>query len=179
MLDDLDTLSVSAASLAALSERVASPAYDRSSLRRSIVHFGVGGFHRAHLATYIDDLANGGNRDWAIVGAGVMASDARMADVLSSQDHLYTLVSRGADETEVTVIGSIVDFILAIDDPTPLIEQIARPDTQIVSLTITEGGYPVDDNSGEFVPDRSPADRRLRTSSHAGSSNGARTAAAL
>ncbi len=152
---DVDPLSVSAATLPALSERVASPAYDRSSLRRSIVHFGVGGFHRAHLATYIDELANGGNRDWSIVGAGVMASDARMADVLSSQDNLYTLVSRGAEESEVAIIGSIVDFVLAVDDATPLIDQIANPDTQIVSMTITEGGYPVDDNSGEFVPARS------------------------
>ena len=155
MPHDTASLAVSAASLPALAQRVATPTYERSELRRSIVHFGVGGFHRAHLATYVDELANGGNLDWSIVGAGVMASDARMADVLRSQDHLYTLVSRGAEESKVTIIGSIVDFVLAVDDPSPLIDRIASPETQIVSMTITEGGYPVDDLTGEFVPARS------------------------
>lgn len=155
MLHDVAPLAVSAATLPALGDRVDAPTYDRAALRRSIVHIGVGGFHRAHLATYIDELANSGNVDWSIVGAGVMASDERMASVLEAQDHLYTLISRGAAETHVTIIGSIVDFVLADDDPSPLLDRIASPDTQIVSMTITEGGYPVDDTTGEFVPSKS------------------------
>ena len=155
MLHDADTLTVSAAALPAIAERVAAPTYDRASLRRSIVHFGIGGFHRSHLATYIHELAGAGNADWSIVGAGVMASDARIADVLDAQGHLYTLISRGASTTDVTVIGSIVDFVLAVDDPAELVQRIAHDDTQIVSMTITEGGYPVDDITGEFVPARS------------------------
>ncbi len=120
-----------------------------------MVHIGVGGFHRAHLATYIDDLANQGATDWGIVGIGALPSDERMADVLDRQDHLYTLVSRGADGSEVSIIGSIVDYLHVADDPAPLIERIAAVDTQIVSMTITEGGYPVDDVTGEFVPEAS------------------------
>ena len=148
-------LALAAATLPELAERVAAPTYDRAGLRRSIVHFGVGGFHRAHLATYVDELAEAGNTDWSIVGAGVMSFDARMAGVLDRQDHLYTLVSRGADSEDVTIIGSIVDFILAVDDPTPLVDRISDADTQIVSMTITEGGYPVDDHTGEFIPSKS------------------------
>ncbi len=155
VINDPAALAVSAATLPALAEQIATPSYDRSALRRSIVHFGVGGFHRAHLATYIDELANSGDTDWSIVGAGVMSFDQKMADVLAAQDHLYTLVSRGADEATARVIGSIVDFVLAVEDQTPLIEQIAHPDTQIVSMTITEGGYPVDDITGDFLPARS------------------------
>jgi len=128
-------------------------AYDRDALRRSIVHIGVGGFHRAHLATYVDELCRAGNTDWAIVGAGVTAGDSRIADALADQDHLYTLLSRGADKTDVSVIGSIVEFVLAARDATELIELIADDEVQIVSLTITEGGYPVDDESGAFRPD--------------------------
>ena len=155
MLHDAATLSVSAATLPALADRVATPTYDRSELRRSIVHFGVGGFHRAHLATYVDELACNGDTDWSIVGVGVMASDSRMAEVLDTQDHLYTLISRGADHTDVTIIGSIVDFVFAAHDASELVARIADADTQIVSMTITEGGYPVDDHTGEFVPARS------------------------
>ena len=156
MLNDASPIAVSTAALPGLAERVTTPDYDRSELRRSIVHVGVGGFHRAHLATYVDELAHTGHTGWSIVGAGVMASDARMAEILEAQDHLYTLVSRGAEDTEVRIIGSIVDFVLADDDPDALIERIAHDDTQIVSMTITEGGYPVDDTTGEFVASRSP-----------------------
>lgn len=131
-------------------------AYDRAALRRSIVHIGVGGFHRAHLATYVDELCRAGNTDWAIVGAGVMAADSKIADALVAQDHLYTLLLRGAEQTEVKTIGSIVDFVFAAHDATALIDLIATDDVQIVSLTVTEGGYPVDEGSGNFRSDLCP-----------------------
>ena len=148
-----DTTPLSASTLASLNESVAVPLYDRASLRRSIVHIGVGGFHRAHLATYVHELCSRGHRDWAIVGSGVLASDQAIAAALSAQDHLYCLITRAADQTSVEVIGGIVDYRLAFPDQDPLVRQIASPDTQIVSLTITEGGYPVDDSTGLYQPD--------------------------
>ena len=55
---------------------VAVPNYRRSDLSAGIVHFGVGNFHRAHQAVYLDDLFNAGrDHDWAIVGAGVRDPD--------------------------------------------------------------------------------------------------------
>jgi len=140
-------------SLASLDRAVGAPGYDRSALRRSIVHIGVGGFHRAHLATYIDELCANGRTDWGIVGCGVLPGDAAMADALGSQDTLYTLITRGAASTDVQVIGSMVDYIHAWPDAERAIAQMAHPDTQIISLTVTEGGYPVDDITGEHVPD--------------------------
>lgn len=145
------------AGLNAIADRLAVPAYDRTRLRRSIVHIGVGGFHRSHLATYVDELCASGNTDWAIIGAGVLAGDSKIAEALVAQDYLYTLVSRGAEQTEAKVIGSIVDFVLAAPDATALIDLIASPDVQIVSLTVTEGGYPVDDSSGTFRADLCPS----------------------
>lgn len=179
MIDDTVSHALSAAVLPTFGDRVTIPEYDRSALRRSIVHIGVGGFHRAHLATYVDDLARLGNTNWSIVGAGVMESDAHMASVLASQDHLYTLVSRGADHTDVTVIGSIVDYIHAAPDPSELVDRIAHADTQIVSMTITEGGYPVDDVTGAFVPHQSPADGTFAILVEALAERRARTGAAL
>ena len=130
------------------------PSYDRSLLRPSVVHVGVGGFHRAHLATYIHELCDMGETEWAIRGAGVLPTDATMAEVLAAQDHLYTLITRGPDATDVDVIGSIVDYIHAAANPQTLIDAIASPTTQIVSLTVTEGGYPVD-LAGDYL-DTSP-----------------------
>ena len=133
--------------------QVKKPTYDRANLRPAIVHIGVGGFHRAHLATYVQDLCEQGHRDWAIVGSGVMPGDHAMAEALEPQDCLYALIARDGESTDVTIIGSIVGYIHAHPDTDPLIQQIAEVTTQIVSLTVTEGGYPVDDVSRTYDPD--------------------------
>ena len=142
---------LSSQALVGLGSSVTVPAYDRAALTPSIVHLGVGGFHRAHLATYVHELCAQGHTDWAITGAGVLPSDEAMARVMQAQDHLYTLITRGPDHVDVDVIGSIVDYLHAAPDPTRLIATIASVTTQVVSLTVTEGGYPVDDVTGEFV----------------------------
>ena len=128
------------------------PTYDRSRLTTGIVHFGVGGFHRAHQAMYLDTLmAAGIAHDWAICGVGVLPGDRRMADALAAQDHLYTLVVKHPDGThEPRVIGSIVDYLFAPDDPDAVVERLADPATRIVSLTVTEGGYNIHATTGEF-----------------------------
>lgn len=76
------------------------PTYDRSKVTTGIVHFGVGGFHRAHQAMYIDALLRRGEGfDWGICGVGVMPSDKRMKDALRAQDGLYTLALKHSDGT--------------------------------------------------------------------------------
>ena len=142
---------LSEASLSTLDPRISVPAYDRASLGAGIVHIGVGGFHRAHQAVYLDELCRAGESGWSITGAGVLPGDVVMRDALGAQDHLYSLVARDARETRVSVIGSITDFVLAADDPDPLVSRLAAPETRIVSMTVTEGGYPVDEASGDFT----------------------------
>nr|WP_090344568.1 mannitol dehydrogenase family protein [Mycolicibacterium malmesburyense]CRL76164.1 mannitol-1-phosphate/altronate dehydrogenase [Mycolicibacterium malmesburyense] len=126
------------------------PTYDRSEISVGIVHFGVGGFHRAHQAMYVDRLLeNGQAKEWGIAGVGVMPADRKMADVMVTQDGLYTLLLEKPDGTrEARVIGSIVDYRYAPDDPESVIELLAAPSTRIISLTITEGGYNIDHVGG-------------------------------
>jgi mannitol 2-dehydrogenase len=143
---------LSSAALTSLDARVGAPAYDRSAVTTGIVHFGVGGFHRAHQAMYLDRLMNEGKAmEWGICGVGTLPHDARMRDVMAEQDCLYTLVVKHADGTlEPRVIGSIVRYLFAPDDPEAVLETLADPATRIVSLTITEGGYHVHPVTGEF-----------------------------
>ncbi|MDR1432628.1 MAG: mannitol dehydrogenase family protein, partial [Propionibacteriaceae bacterium] len=140
------------ANLAALPANVKRPGYDRAAVTVGIVHIGVGGFHRAHQAMYLDQLLSQGlARDWGICGMGVMPADARMRDALSTQDGLYTLVQKNPDGSQdVRVIGSIIDYVYAPDDPKAAVERLAAPNVRIVSLTITEGGYNFHQVSGEF-----------------------------
>src|SRR5688572_15140480 len=129
--------------LSSLPEDLPTPSYDRAQLRTGIVHFGVGGFHRAHEAMYLDRLMNDGKAaDWAICGVGVMPGDRRMQEVLDAQDGLCTLVVKGPDGSlEPRVIGSIREYLFAPDDPEAVIEKMASEQVRIVSLTVTEGGY--------------------------------------
>jgi mannitol 2-dehydrogenase len=143
---------LSAATLGHLDSRVSIPTYDRAALAPGIVHIGVGGFHRAHQAVYLDDLLRAGETEWSITGAGVLPADAAMAAALRSQDCLYTLITRDRRGTSVRVVGSIVDYVLASPDVASLAQRLARPETRIASLTITEGGYPVDEATGAFLP---------------------------
>ena len=136
-----------------LAPEVVLPAYALSDTRQGIAHIGVGGFHRAHQAYYTDALMNTGEGlDWAICGVGLRAEDRRARDDLKEQDYLFTLFELGdTDDTEVRVIGTIRDMLLAEDGAHALIDKLASPEIRIVSLTITEGGYCIDDSNGEFM----------------------------
>nr|WP_269329084.1 mannitol dehydrogenase family protein [Kineosporia babensis] len=141
--------------LADLDPRVARPKYDRSEVSVGIVHFGVGGFHRAHQAMYLDELMNRGEaREWGVCGVGVMPSDKAMQDALSKQDHLYTLlVKDGSGGLDARVIGSIKDYLYAPENQQRVLEVMTAPTTRIVSLTVTEGGYNIDNATGAFDVD--------------------------
>ncbi|WP_223451574.1 MULTISPECIES: mannitol dehydrogenase family protein [unclassified Pseudomonas] len=136
-----------------LAPEVVLPAYALSDTRQGIAHIGVGGFHRAHQAYYTDALMNTGEGlDWAICGVGLRAEDRRARDDLKEQDYLFTLFELGdTDDTEVRVIGAIRDMLLAEDGAQALIDKLSSPEIRIVSLTITEGGYCIDDSNGEFM----------------------------
>jgi mannitol 2-dehydrogenase len=101
----------------------------------------VGGFHRAHQAVYFDDLATRGiSTDWGITGVGLRRP--QMGEVLGDQDHLYTVVVRGADQDEVRVIGSLVRYLYAPEDPEAVLAALADEQTRLVTLTITGTAYP-------------------------------------
>ena len=138
--------------LSHLPDKISRPTYDRSSITTGIVHVGVGGFHRSHEAFYTDLLLESGDvAKWGICGVGLRESDRKMAAILKQQDYLYTLIVKHPDgNIETKVIGSIVDFLIGCDDPTAVIDRMAAPETKIVSLTITEGGYNVDPATGDF-----------------------------
>jgi mannitol 2-dehydrogenase len=148
-------LSLNASNLPNLPDELPAPSYDRTALRTGIVHFGVGGFHRAHEAMYVDRLMSDGKAlDWAICGVGVMPADRRMQQVMDAQDGLYTLVVKSPDGSlEPRVIGSITEYLYAPDAPDAVVEKMASPEVRIVSLTVTEGGYNFNAVTGEFVAD--------------------------
>ena len=144
------TVRLSLANLPALARHARVPTYDRAGLAAGIVHIGVGNFHRAHQAAYLDALfAQGCDHDWALVGAGVRPEDADMRRDLAAQDHLTTVVEQEAERSSARIVGSMIDF-LPVGDAPAIVARMADPSIRIVSLTITEGGYFIDPATQRF-----------------------------
>ena len=147
---EISATPLTAATLDKLPAGMARPLYDRRMLSPGIVHIGVGNFHRAHLAWYVHRLMQqGGATDWAIIGAGVRENDRIMREKLLDQDCLTTLIELDPDGRQATeIIGSMIDYLPVEDDNQSLITAMADPRIRIVSLTITEGGYFLDPETG-------------------------------
>ena len=128
--------------------------YDRKSVKPGILHFGVGNFHRAHQEAYTDALMSidACQYGWGIAGAMLLPSDERLYRALKEQNGEYTLTICGRDGYEETrVIGSLTDVVWAQEDPESIINLVADGDIRIISMTITEGGYNIDKESGAFM----------------------------
>ncbi|MFG6281806.1 mannitol dehydrogenase family protein [Sphingomonas sp. S6] len=126
---------LSRATLPQVPAAIAAPR-ERPEGKIGIVHFGPGAFHRAHQATYIDDLL-ARDPNWGI--AAVSLRSARTVEALAAQDGLYTLAVRDA-EPAMRIIGAHKRF-LGPDDHADVAALLADPDVRLVTMTVTEKGY--------------------------------------
>src|ERR1700688_3597545 len=136
--DIVEPVLLNRANLARFAPSVQVPRFDPALVAAGIVHLGLGGFHRAHMARYTHNLMarRADMLGWGIIGAGLMPTDRRMRDSLKPQDNLYTLVERSATQETVAVIGSLADVVFAGESSADLLDIIDRPEIRIVSLTI-------------------------------------------
>jgi mannitol 2-dehydrogenase len=140
--------------LRSLPAGVSGPAYRHDALEPGILHIGVGNFHRAHQAVYLDQLFNAGlDLDWALLGAGVRPQDEAVRRALAAQDWLTTVVELEPGSKSARVIASMVGFIPVSEDGRAIVEALDNPRIRIVSLTVTEGGYCIDPATGMFNPE--------------------------
>ena len=139
------------ATLDRLPASVQRPTYDRSALTPGIVHIGVGGFHRAHQAVYLDELAATGVTDWGLVGVGLHRPE--MGEVLAAQDGLYLVVERDAEEDRGRVVGAMTRYLYAPQDPEAVLAVLVAASTRVVSMTITGTSYLIDPHTGQFEAD--------------------------
>ena len=137
--------------LESIQSDVLKPNYIRSNLSAGILHIGVGNFHRAHLSWYLHrlmqkDLA----KDWAIIGSGITQYDVRMREGLQVQDFLTTLIELNPEGNQsCEVVGPMIGYVPVEKNNQKLIIAMSDSNIRIVSLTVTEGGYFLDEN-GDF-----------------------------
>ena len=133
-----------------LPARVQQPRYDRQQLRSRIVHFGFGAFHRAHQALLTNRVLNEKGGDWGICEISLFSGDVLMSQ-LRAQDHLFTVLEKGAEGNQAIVVGAVHECLNAkLDSLAAIIEKFCEPQVAIVSLTITEKGYCIDPATGRL-----------------------------
>ena len=158
-------ISVGEDTLEHLSQFYPAPLYDRKKIKAGILHMSLGGFHRSHEASYIDDYLNATSEDWMITAVGLMPQDDTNINALRSQDGLYSILQRSPNQDDVKIIGSIKNLIHGPSDPQAVFSAIADPAIKIISLTITEKGYyynekrNLDEQNPMIVHDKSLPDR--------------------
>ncbi len=126
------------------------PRYQYLSKHCGIFHIGIGGFHRSHMANYIDQYLQNHNEDWSIHACGILESDKEIIRAISEQNNLYTLVERSGNEDKVKIIGSLggLSFVgpQQSEKKAFIIDRMASNQIKIISMTITEKGYYYDEN---------------------------------
>lgn len=141
---------LSNSTVAGLPASVEWPRYDRGATKAGIVHLGLGAFHRAHQAVFVDDCLNAGETGWGIVGASLRSPDTR--DALAPQDGLFTLSVVDGSGENLRIVGSILSCLVAPENPAALVQALSDPGTRIVTLTVTEKAY-LRDASGALDED--------------------------
>ncbi|MFM0984114.1 fructuronate reductase [Yersinia enterocolitica] len=133
-----------------LPDTVQQPAYDRTALKNRIVHIGFGAFHRAHQALLTDRVLNKQGGDWGICEISLFGADVLIQN-LRQQDHLFSVLEKGAQSNQAIVVGSVCESVHArLDGVMQVLEKLAEPQVAIVSLTITEKGYCIEPGTGQL-----------------------------
>lgn len=124
----------------ALPDGVTGPAVDPRGLAIGQVHLGLGAFHRAHQEVLTEDaIAASGDTRWGVLG--VTQRTARVVDHLAPQDGLYGVLTLGAQETSLRVVGALRGTAFPGQDTPAVVAALAAPTTHVVTLTVTEKGY--------------------------------------
>ncbi|MEK1927565.1 MAG: mannitol dehydrogenase family protein, partial [Rhizobium giardinii] len=141
MTDQLEAPAARLASstLETLPADIARPAYARAQTMPGIVHLGLGAFHRAHQAVFVDDCLNDAETGWGIIGASLRSSETR--DALAPQDGLFTLSVVDGGGESLRVIGCLLRLLVAPEDPDALLHAMTDPGVRIITLTVTEKAY--------------------------------------
>lgn len=114
---------------------------DHVKVEVGIVHFGVGRFHRAHQAVYIDEILQRGGHKWGICGVCILPEDEEVYKALKEQNGEYNVIERDSSTTVVRKIGSLVDILWGHAHPEDVLYTLTRKSVKIVTITVSEAGY--------------------------------------
>lgn len=109
---------------------------------RKVLHLGLGRFHRAHQAAYLQRLADLGGSHWGVAAFSMRSPGAR--DQLRRVEGRYPVLELGSADEHLRWIEVHTDLGDAQEDQELLWSCFTDPTVEVVTLTITEKGYAAD-----------------------------------
>ena len=156
----MESIKLTRDNLSRLNKKISVPGYDRKDLSPSIIHLGLGNFHRAHQAKYLDELLERGIEKMGITEINLIPDPFPLQEILGGQDYLYTLITKSPGGEEIVrVPGPILGYLNASGNREAVLGRIADSGTSLVTLTVTEKGYYYDKETNE-INSRDPAVER-------------------
>lgn len=119
---------------------------NNSKYETGIVHIGLGNFHRAHFAVYTAKAMAKSGGNW-----GICAYTFRNQDLVKSlhdQSNLYSVLEIGPDTEAAYIPNAHSEFVAGYENATYVSQVISNESTKIISLTVTEAGYLIDQTTG-------------------------------
>ena len=111
----------------------------------TILHLGLGSFHRAHQAVYLHQLHALGDTRWVLAGGNLRPDMQDTIAALQAQGGAYTLETVTAQgERSYTWVESIRTVVPYTPGLAGLVALAVQPGTRIISFTVTEAGYYLD-----------------------------------
>ena len=107
------------------------PNYNPQKAKNSILHFGVGNFHRAHQAFFIHEMLNS-NKDVSIIGINLRSDETRRN--LEEQNNFYSLYECTESEINVHVLNPYKKLLFGLEDKKEICNLIANKGTKIITL---------------------------------------------
>ncbi|MEM7376758.1 MAG: mannitol dehydrogenase family protein [Pseudomonadota bacterium] len=104
----------------------------------TVLHLGLGNFHRAHQAWYTAQAPGG----WSILGVSLRSATVR--DALAAAGWRYTLAIKDHTGARYETLDVLRGVLVASESPEAVLDALASPDTACVTITVTEKGYTLD-----------------------------------
>ena len=114
------------------------PTYNPRKSKNSILHFGVGNFHRAHQAFFVHEMLNN-NKDISIIGVNLRSDKTRIT--LEEQNNHYSLYECSETEINVHVLNPYKKLLFGLEDKAIISDLISNKKTKIITVTVSEKGY--------------------------------------
>jgi D-arabinitol 4-dehydrogenase len=117
--------------------------YSQSDCQAGIIHVGIGAFHRAHQAVYINQLlGHSDQKNWGIIGINLRSEDAHVSQKLDAQGNIYTLKTLSPENhSTYAQVGSILSTIDWSKDANAAADAVNDENVHLITMTVTEGGY--------------------------------------
>ena len=123
--------------------------FDSQSCNIGIVHIGYGNFHRAHQAVYIDDyMQASGDLNWGIAAVNLRASETEYFRHAAQAKEGYVVKAIAPDGAiSFRLVRSHMAFVDVPSEQEKAISLLNNEIIKVVTVTVTESGYYLDQNS--------------------------------